>query len=186
MKLTHMKIGHVLTTEQFVACLFRCNNMCRCSDDWHYGVLMSSLVCYSCSSLDSLYSAVSLFLLARYCSLLSLSSFSIAVSRAKYIVSNLHRFILRGMVDCTSLIWNVSKLSRIFLYYDALVWKYPHVYRICLYMNHHWLFRETVVPCMHIDTHGLSRHSTKTSKQSTSMTLSLTKAFLNNTNNYLT
>ena len=46
----------------------------------------------------------------------------------------------------------------------------------------HWLFRETVVPHMHINKHGLSRHSIKTSKQSTSITLSLAKAFFNDTN----
>ena len=34
-------------------------------------------------------------------------------------------FILCDMVDCTSLIWNVSKWSRIFLCYSALLWKYP-------------------------------------------------------------
>ena len=50
----------------------------------------------------------------------------------------------------------------------------------------YWLFRETVVTRMPINTHGLPHHSTKTSKQSTSITLSLTKAFLNNTNDYLT
>ena len=39
---------------------------------------------------------------------------------------------------------------------------------------------------MHIITHGLSCHSTKASKQSSSITLSLTNIFLNNTNDYLT
>ena len=46
-------------------------------------------------------------------------------------------------------------------------------------------FREIVAPCMRITTRGLSRHSTKTSKQSPSITLSLTNIFLNNTNDYL-
>ena len=47
------------------------------------------------------------------------------------------------------------------------------------------VFSEAGASCMHINTCGLSRHKAKPSKQSSPATLSLTKIFLYNTNDYL-
>ena len=47
-------------------------------------------------------------------------------------------------------------------------------------------FRETVVICMNINTRELSRHCTKTSKQVSLITVSLTNVFLKKASNYLT
>ena len=59
---------------------------------------------------------------------------------------NLHRFILRGMVDPTSLIWNVSTQSRIFLHHKALVWGVS-VSLSCLFV-HEPPYQTTPVCCI--------------------------------------
>ena len=65
---------------------------------------------------------------------------------------------------------------------------YPLITRSITYSKNLVLlaFQKTVVIRMYINTHELSRHSTKTSKQASLITLSLTNMFLKKASNYLT
>ena len=134
-----------------LASLLRCNNICRYSVDIMARQRLSrallasslcSLFCSFCSLLLLSLSSLSIVVHVpneyrlsntRECTcqiksvIFTVSSIVAWLTLTSLIWSdrNLHRFILCGMVDPTSLIWNVSTRSRIFSHHKALVWEYP-------------------------------------------------------------